>query len=54
MLQLMFEYDPQPPFNSGSEAKAGAQVDREVRALFAPLAASAKKNAAIARERLAL
>jgi len=54
MLQLMFEDDPQPPFNSGSEAKAGAQVDREVRALVAPLAASAKKNAAIARERLAL
>jgi hypothetical protein len=26
MLQLMFEYDPQPPFNSGSEAKAGARA----------------------------
>jgi cyclohexyl-isocyanide hydratase len=54
MLQLMFEYDPQPPFNSGSEAKAGAQVDREARAAFAPLVASVKRNAAIARERLAL
>jgi cyclohexyl-isocyanide hydratase len=54
MLQLMFEYDPQPPFIGGSEAKTGAQVVREARALFAPLVASAKKNAAIARERLAL
>jgi cyclohexyl-isocyanide hydratase len=54
MLQLMVEYDPQPPFHGGSEAKAGARVDREVRTAFAPLVASAKKNAAIARERLAL
>ena len=54
VLQLLFEYDPQPPFDSGSEAKAGAKVDREARAAFAPLVASAKKNATIARKRLAL
>lgn len=54
MLQLMIEYDPQPPFRAGSEANAGAKVDREVRTLFAPLVASAKNNAAIARKRLAL
>jgi cyclohexyl-isocyanide hydratase len=54
MLQLMIEYDPQPPFRAGSEASAGVKVDREVRELFAPLVASAKNNAAIARKRLAL
>jgi cyclohexyl-isocyanide hydratase len=54
LLQLMFEYDPQPPFHSGSEGKAGSKVDREARAAYAPLVASAKQNAAIARERLAL
>jgi cyclohexyl-isocyanide hydratase len=54
VLQLLFEYDPQPPFRGGSEAKAGAKVDREARAAFAPLVASAKKNAVIARTRLAL
>src|SRR4029077_7690005 len=37
LLQLLFEYDPQPPFDSGSEAKAGAKVDREARSAFAPL-----------------
>jgi cyclohexyl-isocyanide hydratase len=54
MLQLAYEYDPQPPFEAGSEAKAGAHIDHEARAIFAPLVASAKKNADIARERLGL
>lgn len=54
MLQLAFEYDPQPPFSAGSEAKAGEQIDREVRGFFAPAIASATKNANIARERLKL
>jgi cyclohexyl-isocyanide hydratase len=53
MLQLMFEYDPQPPFNAGSAAKAGPQVTGEARAAFAPLVAGFTKNAALARERLA-
>ena len=25
-MQLMIEYDPQPPFDSGSHEKAGAEV----------------------------
>jgi cyclohexyl-isocyanide hydratase len=54
MLQLMFEYDPQPPFNAGSEAKAGEKTDRQARAAFAPLSASSRKEAVVARERLAL
>lgn len=54
MLQLAYEYDPQPPFNAGTEAKAGPQIDREVRSIFVPAVASAKKNASIAHERLGL
>jgi cyclohexyl-isocyanide hydratase len=52
MLQLAYEYDPQPPFDAGTEAKAGEHIDREVRAYFAPAIASAIKAANIARERL--
>lgn len=54
MLQLAFEYDPQPPFNAGSEAKAGEKIDAEVRDIFASQVASAHENATIARKRLAL
>lgn len=52
MLQLMFEYDPQPPFDAGSEAKAGEQIDRQARAAYASLVAANQQQAAIARERL--
>jgi cyclohexyl-isocyanide hydratase len=54
MLQLAFEYDPQPPFDAGTEAKAGAHIDRKVRSIFAPQVASAKKNSDLARARLGL
>jgi cyclohexyl-isocyanide hydratase len=54
LLQLMFEYDPQPPFDAGSEAKAGEKIDRQAREAFASLVVSSQKQAAIARERLAL
>jgi cyclohexyl-isocyanide hydratase len=54
MLQLMFEYDPQPPFDSGSEAQAGEKITSEVRSIFASAIASTKKEAAVARERLVL
>lgn len=54
MLQLAYEYDPQPPFDAGSEAKAGEKIDAEARAIFASIVAAAKKNADIARERLSL
>ena len=52
MLQLAFEYDPQPPFDAANEAKAGEHIGREVRSIFASRVALAKRNAAIARERL--
>jgi cyclohexyl-isocyanide hydratase len=52
MLQLMLEYDPQPPFDAGSEAKAGVEIDRRARAAYASLIAFNQKQAAIARQRL--
>ncbi len=54
MLQLAYEYDPQPPFSAGSEAKAGLHIDRKVRSFFAPAVAEAQKDANIARKRLKL
>jgi len=54
LLQLLFEYDPKPPFDAGSEATAGENIGRQARAVFTSLVASAKANAAIAGERLAL
>jgi cyclohexyl-isocyanide hydratase len=53
MIQLMLEYDPQPPFDAGSEAKAGEKIDRETRAGYARLVAANQKEVSIARERLA-
>src|SRR5215469_10933783 len=52
LIQLMLEYDPQPPFNAGSEAKAGENIDRQARAAYASLVALNQKEAAIARARL--
>lgn len=52
MLQLMFEYDPQPPFNAGSEKKAGKKIDERARAVFAQLVISTHRQAAIAHQRL--
>ena len=37
-LQLAIEYDPQPPFDAGSPAKAGPELVALVQATFAPLA----------------
>jgi cyclohexyl-isocyanide hydratase len=54
MLQLAYEYDPQPPFDAGSEAKAGAHIDGAVRSFYAPVVASAMEAAGIAHRRLAL
>jgi cyclohexyl-isocyanide hydratase len=33
MLQLAFEYDPQPPFDAGSPEKAGPQIEAKLRAV---------------------
>ncbi len=54
MLQLLIEYDPQPPFDAGSEARAGEKIDHQAKAIFASQVALAQKQTQIARERLAL
>ena len=53
-LQLAYEYDPRPPFDAGTEEKAGAGTARAVRLFLSSGIASATKAAAIARERLSL
>jgi hypothetical protein len=32
-VQLLIEYDPQPPFDAGSVAKAGPEITERVRAM---------------------
>jgi hypothetical protein len=34
-IQLLIEYDPQPPFDSGSTAKAAPEIVERIRALAA-------------------
>ncbi len=53
MLQLAYEYDPQPPFDAGSPAKAGPHIATAVRSFYAPVLASATEAAETARKRLA-
>jgi len=36
MTQLAMEYDPQPPFDCGSPAKAGPEVTRQVQEWMGP------------------
>jgi cyclohexyl-isocyanide hydratase len=44
-LQLLAEYDPQPPFRSGSPKQADAEVTKQVRAMSAPFVALARAAA---------
>lgn len=44
-LELMVEYDPQPPFRTGTPAKAGPKVARAITAMYAPLNQRAKAAA---------
>jgi len=46
-LELTLEYDPQPPFHSGTPETAPAGVVSQMRQMYAPLAASAR---AVAKE----
>ena len=39
----MLEYDPQPPFNSGSPEKAGTERVKRIRERLAPLLESRRK-----------
>ena len=42
-IQLVLEYDPQPPFDSGSPEKAGAERVARLRERLAPLLTSRRK-----------
>jgi cyclohexyl-isocyanide hydratase len=53
-IQLVLEYDPQPPFDSGSPERAGKAGVTEVLARRAPLIAAARQRAEQARIRLSL
>jgi hypothetical protein len=51
-VQLVIEYDPQPPFTSGSPEQAGGSVAEDIRARRKPLLAAARRAAERAKERL--
>jgi len=51
-VQLGLEYDPRPPFQSGSPEKAGAERTAQVRALMAPMIERRQKANATAAARL--
>jgi cyclohexyl-isocyanide hydratase len=52
-IQLVLEYDPQPPFDSGSPEKAGAERVKRIYERTAPLLQSRRKANAEAAARLA-
>jgi cyclohexyl-isocyanide hydratase len=52
-IQLVLEYDPQPPFDSGSPEKAGAERVKRIRERLAHLLESRRKANAEAAARLA-
>ncbi|MBY0318019.1 MAG: DJ-1/PfpI family protein [Reyranella sp.] len=51
-IQLVLEYDPQPPFDSGSPEKAGAERVKRIYERMAPLLDSRRKANAEAAARL--
>jgi cyclohexyl-isocyanide hydratase len=52
MLQLMLEYDPQPPFLAGSPEGAGTELTDHVRMRRSPAVEAARQAALIAQKRL--
>ena len=52
-LELTLEYDPQPPFGSGTPEKAPASVVKAMRDMYEPLNAAAREAALAARKRWA-
>jgi cyclohexyl-isocyanide hydratase len=52
-LELMLEYDPHPPFHSGTPAEATANVRDLATRMYAPLLKSAQASAESARARFA-
>jgi cyclohexyl-isocyanide hydratase len=53
MLQLMLEYNPQPPFQAGSPEGAGEVLTNHIREMRAPAVEAARKAALEAQKRLA-
>lgn len=53
-IQLTLEYDPQPPFDSGSPQAAGEALSTDVRGRRAPLIEAARQACAAAAARLDL
>jgi cyclohexyl-isocyanide hydratase len=45
MLQLVNEYDPQPPFHAGTPTEAGLEITEHLRQLMARGLASARQAA---------
>ena len=52
-LELSLEYDPDPPFHSGSPDKAPPKILQSTRAMYEPLNAAARQAALEARKRWA-
>lgn len=48
-LQLNIEYDPQPPFDAGSPAKAGERITSALADMYAPMLAAGMKTIASRR-----
>jgi cyclohexyl-isocyanide hydratase len=51
-IQLVLEYDPQPPFDSGSPEKAGVERVKRIRERLAPLLQSRRRANAEAAARM--
>jgi len=51
-VQLVIEYDPKPPLDSGSPETAGSRVVEDVRQRRAPLLAATREAALRAKTRL--
>lgn len=52
-LELTLEYDPQPPFGSGTPEKAPRGIEKAARAMYEPLHVAAHDAAVAARKRWA-
>lgn len=52
MLQLLLEYDPQPPFHAGNPESAGVEAAHQVRTRRAPAVEAARQAALLAQKRL--
>jgi len=52
-LELTLEYEPQPPFGSGTPEKAPPNVEKATRAMYEPLHTAARDAALAARKRWA-